>query len=458
MLPSSDVCADTSPNRAAEIPPAGRRRHPARRAASALVGTDIRKGVASVIDQALVSGTSFGTCVIIGRTCTREELGVYALGLSVVLFIRGVQGELVCSPYMVFGNRRDGQALAAYTGSTLVHYLIVTALSTMAFFAAAILSPLGLTSAPLGATAWVLMGAMPFMLLREYIRQVSFCHLRLRAVLAVDSCIAVIQLGALLLLGRWEALSAGVAYAVMGAACALACLAWFAARVQPLHVVPAQFRADWLHNWGFSKWTLAGLLIGSTTPFLMPWVVAFAHGEAATGMFAACNTLVNCAAMYVTGMTNVLTPRAARAYARGGVTALRQVLKQTAILFAVTLGAFCVLIFLSGDLPTRMIYGSRYTGTGPVLALLAMALFCNSLGITAGNGLWAVGRPAASFPADVCTLAVTLMVLLFAVGPLGIVGAALALLAGAVSGAAVRTATLWRLLASLNAQSDLKRT
>jgi O-antigen/teichoic acid export membrane protein len=228
--------------------------------------------------------------------------------------------------------------------------------------------------------------------------------------------------------------------------------------VQPLHVVPAQLRADWLHNWSFSKWTLAGLLIGSTTPFLMPWVVALAHGEAATGMFAACNTLVNCAAMYVTGMTNVLTPRAARAYARGGVVALGRVLKQTAILFAVTLGAFCVLIFLCGDLPTRMVYGSRYAGTGPVLALLAMALFCNSLGITAGNGLWAVGRPAASFGADVCTLAVTLMVLLFAVGPLGVVGAALALLAGAVSGAAVRAATLWRLLASLNAQSDLKRT
>jgi len=250
-------------------------------------------------------------------------------------------------------------------------------------------------------------------------------------------------------------LSAGAAYAVMGAACALACLPWFAARVQPLRIVRDQIRADWVHNWSFSKWTLAGLSIGSTTPLLMPWVIALARGEAATGMFAACNTLINCAAMYVTGVTNVLTPRAARAYARGGVAALAQVLKQTAILFAITLGAFCVLILLSGDLPTRMIYGSRYTGTGPVLALLAMALFCNSLGITAGNGLWAVGRPAANLRADVCTLAVTLTVLLVAVGSLGVVGAAIALLAGAVTGAAVRAATLWRLLASLNAQPDL---
>jgi O-antigen/teichoic acid export membrane protein len=460
MLPSSDVCAEIGPDQAAEFPLAGRRPHRVRRRASALLGADMRRGFASVIDQALVSGTSFGTSVIIGRTSTREELGVYALGLSVVLFIRGVQGELVCSPYMVFGNRRDGRDLAAYTGSTLVHYLLLTALSTAALSILAILGPFspGLAPAPLGATVWVLIGALPFMLLREYIRQVSFCHLQLRVVLAVDSCIAIIQLGALLLLARWDALSAGAAYAVMGAACALACLAWFAARVQPLQVVPAQIRADWLHNWNFSKWTLAGLLIGSTTPFLMPWVIALAHGEAATGMFAACNTLINCAAMYVTGMTNVLTPRAARAYARGGVPALSQVLKQTAMLFAVTLGAFCLLILLCGDLPTRMVYGPRYSGTGPVLALLAIALFCNSLGITAGNGLWAVGRPAANFGADVCTLAVTVTVLLVAVSSLGVLGAALALLAGAVSGAAVRGTTLLHLLASLRARPDLKKT
>jgi O-antigen/teichoic acid export membrane protein len=417
----------------------------------------MRIGIASVVDQALVSGTSFGTSVIIGRMCSSEELGVYALGLSLVLLVRAVQGELVCSPYMVYGNRREGQALAAYTGSTLVHYLALTALSATALLVLTLLRPLVPASVSLGAMAWVLMGVLPSILLREYIRQVSFCHLRMRAVLAVDVSVALIQLGALLLLGYWQALSAAAAYAVMGGACALACITWFAARVQPFQVKPGQLLADWLHNWNFSKWTLAGLLVGSTTPFLMPWVVALAHGEAATGMFAACTTLVNCAAMYVTGMTNVLTPRAARAYAHEGVTALLHVLKQTAVLFAVTLGAFCVIIFLCGDLPTRLVYGSRYSGTGPVLALLAMTLFCNALGITAGNGLWAIGRPGANFGADVCTLAVTLMVLLFAVGSLGVSGAALALLAGAVSGAAVRAATLWRLLASLNVQGGLQR-
>src|SRR5262249_7184664 len=80
----------------------------------------------SISDQALVSGASFATSVIIGRTCSKEDLGVYSLALSLVLFIRGIQGELVCSPYAIFSSRREGRDLAAYTGSTLVHYLSLT--------------------------------------------------------------------------------------------------------------------------------------------------------------------------------------------------------------------------------------------------------------------------------------------------------------------------------------------
>jgi O-antigen/teichoic acid export membrane protein len=233
----------------------------------------------------------------------------------------------------------------------------------------------------------------------------------------------------------------------MGAACAAASLGWFLAAKGPLSFVRRQFLSDWKHNWTFARWSLASFLIASTTPVLMPWIVALTHGKAATGALGACVTLINVAGIYVTGVSNMLTPRAARAFTHGGRAELSGVLKRTALLFLATLGTFCLAVVLAGDLPTTLVYGSRFSGMSTVLTLLAVSMLVNSMGITAGNGLWAMERPAANFAADLCCFAATVGAAAILVGPLGVLGAAAAILAGTGAGAAVRFFTLVRLLA-----------
>jgi O-antigen/teichoic acid export membrane protein len=293
----------------------------------------------------------------------------------------------------------------------------------------------------------VLAGAIPFVLLREYLRQVSLAHLRLTTVLAIDAVVSALQVGGLVVLGMFGAMTVGAVYAVMGAACAVACLDWFLARQQPLEFRRARFAADWRHNWRFARWSLASFLICTTTPTLLPWVVALTHGKAATGVLAACITLINCAGTYVTGVANFLTPRAARAYVGGGLPELKRVLRQTVVSFVVTLGAFFLVTLVTGDLAARLVYGDQYGGTGAVLALLALNMLFNSLGVTASNGLWAMDRPRANFTADVCTFAVAVSLMFCLVGPLGVLGAALATLGGTVAGVTVRWLTLARLMA-----------
>ncbi len=406
-----------------------------------------RGGILSVLDQAVVSGTSFTIAVMIGRLCSKEELGIYSLALSALMLIRGVQGELVTSPYTIYCGRHEGDAQAAYTGSSLIHYLSLSALSMLCLVVAASVLALGMGPSEARGITWILAGTAPFLLLRDYLRQISIAHLRMLAVLVLDGSVAVLQLGGLLLLWRFSHLSVVTAITVMGLACATAIAGWFLTAKQPMAFVKDRFAADWKRNWTFARWALASFLIGSTTPVLMPWIVALAHGKAATGALAACITLINCAGMYVTGVANFLSPRAARAFFHGGAAELAKLLKRTALLFIVTLGTFCVVILLAGDLPATLVYGSRYSGVSTVLVLLALGMLVNSLGITAGNGLWAMDRPAANFAADVCTFAVTIGTVSVLVGPLGILGAAIAILAGNSTGAVVRFLTLLRLLA-----------
>src|SRR2546429_36531 len=52
---------------------------------SRFVDTDSGNNALALIDQAVVSGTSFLTTILIGRWCGASELGIYALGFSLLV-------------------------------------------------------------------------------------------------------------------------------------------------------------------------------------------------------------------------------------------------------------------------------------------------------------------------------------------------------------------------------------
>ncbi|OYW20549.1 MAG: hypothetical protein B7Z55_07115 [Planctomycetales bacterium 12-60-4] len=402
-----------------------------------------RHSALSVADQAVVSGASFAGSVLVGRFCSPDELGVYALAFSVLLLARAIQGDVVSGPYLIYCHRRQSAALARYTGSSLIHQAVMSVLSLLAIGGLVVGIAHSGGSPGLISALVSLMVAVPFVLLREHLRQMSFAHLRLTEVLWLDVFVAAIQLGVIGWLASKGLLSVPAVYVAMAVGCGLAALAWWITRPDAVSFGAVDAWADWCSNWQFGRWALASQLVSRAMSYLAPWLIAWTHGEAATGLLAACVTVVNLAGMFVTGVSNCLTPRAARAYADGGATALRSVLHESVILFLVTIGGFCLAVGLSGDLLITLVYGDRFAGTSFVLLFLALQMLANSLGIVMGNGLWAVDRPRANFLADVATMTTTAAAMAVAVPTWGVTGAAFGLLMGTAVGAITRT---WILL------------
>jgi hypothetical protein len=127
-----------------------------------------RKGAVAIFDQAVVSGTSFLTAVIIGRLGSRDMLGVYYLAWQVVLLVQSVQERTISIPYMIYCSRRKGDALAAYTGSALAHQLSLVGLVTAGLGLFLLARALGLVQADAAVVAAALLAALPFMLLRWF--------------------------------------------------------------------------------------------------------------------------------------------------------------------------------------------------------------------------------------------------------------------------------------------------
>jgi O-antigen/teichoic acid export membrane protein len=414
------------------------------------------KAVLAVADQAIFSLTSFGTSVLIGRACGKADLGVYSLALSVTLLARGVQEQLVVAPYMIYAHRREGDDLAAYTGSSLAHHLAFAAAVMLGALALAGWLVLGQGAAGTLRVVLALAGALPLMLLRDYIRGLSLARLELASVLRVDGLVALLQVGTLLVLAWRGALSVTAAYAVMGAACAAASCGWFlGSRRFRFH--RAAVWSDWWGNWSFGRWALASYLIGCCSPVIVPWLLAWRCGKEATGVLAAGMTLVGFAGVLVGGLTNLAVPRASKALARDGAAGLTGAMWEMAAMVSIPSAAFFLLALVAGDWMAVLVYGVQFHGVGLVLTVLALWLLVNSVGIAAGSGLWAMERPAANLVADVCVLGIILAAvpaLALAWGPLG---AALGMLAGTGAGAALRWATAGYYLKALRAQGTRSR-
>jgi O-antigen/teichoic acid export membrane protein len=397
----------------------------------------LQKSGLSVFDQAIVSGTSFATSVLLGRCATQEELGVYYLALSVYYFVRGIQEQLVAAPYMIYCSRQSDDQRAEYAGSALLHQCGVVIV-----MAVVLVGALATGIAPRAAEAafWLLVFAAPPLLVREFVRQISFAHLDLGRAIAVDIAAAVLQLVTLVILAATGHLTVTTTLATLAICSGLPTIGWLATTRQPMVGKMAAALKHWKHNWLFARWALASQLLANTTPYVMPWVVALIHGEAQTGVFGACSTLVGLSNTFLQGLCNFLSPRAAQAYARGGLAELRSVLLKTAGLFAATLGSLAVVAFLVGEEIAVVLYGPQFAGAGMIIGVLSLSVLANSVGVTAGNGLWAMERPSANFVADLFSLAVVVIATIALVPVWGPLGAAIATLAGTTTDALVR---LW---------------
>src|SRR5258708_10057028 len=64
----------------------------------------VGKGALTLLDQAIVSGSSFVVSILLARTLSVVEYGAYAIAMSVFLFTSNFQNALLLEPMGVFGS------------------------------------------------------------------------------------------------------------------------------------------------------------------------------------------------------------------------------------------------------------------------------------------------------------------------------------------------------------------
>jgi O-antigen/teichoic acid export membrane protein len=400
----------------------------------------------ALADQAVVSAASFLTTVVIARWTFPNELGLYSIGISLLVSLLSIQESLISLPYAIQQHRAPGTP-AEHAGSSLTHTALLSALGIVVLAVTA----LGLSASgaepQLSAMTWTLAGVLPFVLLREFARKFSFAHLHTGQALVLDSAVAAIQLAGLGWLGWTGRMSGATACAALGVACASTAIVWLRFSRGTFAIRWDQVLTTTRHSWGLRKWLFAGQITVSVQGYVTYWLLALVVGTTATGVFAACMSVVMFANPLITGVNNIMTPRAVLALKEGGGALLRRQVIRDALLLGAAMTLFCMVALFVGDDVMRLLYpGKEYEGQGRTVAVLAVALLASAVGNPASVALASMERPRAIVWAGLIGAVITGVLVWLSMVEWGLLGAAYGFLAGNVAGSVGRWVAFLRLV------------
>jgi O-antigen/teichoic acid export membrane protein len=404
----------------------------------------LHQGIISLADQAVASATNFLTGIIIARTCSKEELGLYILGFSLILLMTDFQTSLITTPYMVFAPRLKGCAHALYTGSTLIHQLAFCFLTMFGVACGAIAVTHGLGPRGLGAVLWALSVVIALIMLREHARRVSFARLKLVTAFLFDTSIAVGQISGLLLLAHFGLLSASHAFWVIGSVCGIAVLGWLWSDRGFYDPRMSESLADLKKNWVFGKWVFASGLVWAASMNLYPWLLAAFHGVASTGVWAACLGVVSVGNPALLGIQNLIGPKIAHVYAANGIRALNRLVLKITVAISVPMSLLCVVLFIWGSRFLTLLYGRQYGGNNLVVAVLALNLLVSAVAFSFSRALFALDLARVDFLVNLMALSIMVTLGLWLVRALGPLGAAIGLLGASSATSGVRATIFLR--------------
>lgn len=397
----------------------------------------------ALCDQAVVSGISFLITIIVGRVCGKPELGIYALGMSVVFLALAAQQSLISAAHTVFSVRLEGESRRRYNGAIAIQFLAlcglvagaiaVVALSRNWFAASSIQ---GGKSA--GAVFGVLVVVCPCILLREFARRFEFARFNMARAFLLDACIAVLTLGLLATLYALALLSGTSALLAVGGACASAGGVWWITSRSQFQVELARLPEEFRRGWQFGRWVFGGQVSFALVGFSLQWMIATMMDEGAVGVYSACLMLVLLANPIVLGIQNVLSPSIAESMHEGGCERVRRLVLQSSMALSLMMATYVSVIAIWGELFLQQLYGDAFGGNGFAIGMLGWGALATASGVASNHGLRAIERPELNFVAAATGLITAVAVGWFLIPSWGVAGAATGFASGCSVTAAAR--------------------
>lgn len=326
-------------------------------------------------DQAIVSGASFLTTIIVARLLGVEEFGRFAIAWLIVLLFQNLHSAAIVGPLITIGAIWPEENRAPYLGALLQQQLVFSAVAAVIVYGGVVASGhwapgwgLGQLALPIG----LMVAAGP---LAELVRGDCYAMSRPRNSFQISSLRYAIQLGLLLALLAWEphwASVSAVLYIAAGAA-AFAGLAGVL-RWSRVQWSVSAFVLVTKRHWTFSRWLLGSSALVTSRELFANVAVGAVLGLADVGLLRAAQQIVFVVNIPLQGLGRLATAYASRAFSEGGFEGLWRFSRGFVLPYMLGIAALLILIALASPLLVSLVFGAAYAGAVPLLTAFALIM------------------------------------------------------------------------------------
>lgn len=362
----------------------------------------------SFADQALAVGGVFLVNVVLARTQTKEEYGMFALSYSVFTFLYGLYNAAIVEPFTVYGSGRYREHFYEYLrlmarNSAAIGLLLTTVL-LLVWLLFLWIAPHLASQALVGLALTV-----SVLLFATFIRRAFY--VQRQAALAARTSLLFFTFVAL---GLWLATKVHALNSV--AVFSILALGWIVAGAGFVKGIasrkPKQDFLElepsyWREHWNYMRWSLATAFAFQFTTLGYYWLVAAFLSVKEMGELRATYLIVMPVEQIFIAISFIVLPALASYYATKKMGNFLSLWKRNALAVAGVTGLFALGVRILGKPIMHVFYAGKFDGLAPLLYILALVPFLTGIGGTMINALNAIEKPKLVLYAYICSAAVT---------------------------------------------------
>lgn len=388
----------------------------------------------SITDQALAAGTVFLGNVVLARTQSKEEYGLFVLAYSIYAFASGLHNAAILEAYTVFGSGKysrhfreylklmvKSNAIACFGLMVLLGIGLVVLLAIAPQITSKALLGLALTVGVLLSGSFL---RRTFYILRQADRAASMSLVFFAAV-----CVS------LWVTLRMHWLNSFSLFIVLA-------LGWITAGLvigrplileQPSGNFTSLYPNHWEQHWKYARWVLATGFVFQLMTQGYYWLVAGALSVQGVAELRAMYILVTPTDQILIALSFLVLPRLAHHYASKNRDEFLSLWKRYALFtFLMTVSLFFGIRMLAAPL-VHWLYAGKFDSAIGLLYILAGVPMIMSIGNTMNDALKSMEKPHVVFYAYVASGIMTLAAGLPLVRHLGVRGAVIGMLLSAAA-------------------------
>jgi O-antigen/teichoic acid export membrane protein len=356
----------------------------------------------AVADQAVVSGVSFLTTVLIARFLGIEEFGRFALAWLGIFFSQNLQIALVIQPMMTIANKQRADELSDYVGSVILQQILLGILTVIIVYAGVAVADLARPEWGLGELAIPLAGLVLCGQCAEFVRRYYFTFDRARMSFLVDAVRYGTQAISLMVMFIYFSSNASVATVLY--AMSVSSLLGLVVGVPLMGGVSFNMisvKETAKRHWKFSRWLIPSAVAMWCRENFIHTAIAASLGLSELGALRAAQQLVRMVNVLIQAFENIVPMRAGAAFSGDGFAGLVDFIDVFVLRYLAAIACVLAVIMVFGGDFLILVYGVEFGGYGQLVTAYAAVMLLFLMRNTLATILRAMERTVFEFYASV---------------------------------------------------------